>query len=304
VFIAALMGIAAFAIAKVSLQGFGGAELTPPLWAIAIAMIVVLTSSAIAGAVSRPAIPTAAVRQLTGWTGIALIAVMALSAGHFIAAVTIDPDVSVRTVADSIIADPAVIATNVSDWTAVSIIFAAGLLAFLVSYRPINSYPGHGVIESELGNTRSKRDRLTKRLRTQINAIIDAADNEVTKLPGELKSKISGFSSLVDESQRIPVMLSNYDVALEDGCNILLERYRAANINTRESEVPPSFSEHVCFRPESEPKYRVFDEESERLQKLRQGIAEFEKEAVEIRHKLRDLNSRAINALEEVPASD
>jgi hypothetical protein len=47
----------------------------------------------------------------------------------------------------------------------------------------------------------------------------------------------------------------------------------------------------------------VFDEENDRLQQFRQGITELETEAIEIRHKLRDLNSRAISALEEIPAS-
>jgi hypothetical protein len=303
VFIAALTGVAAFAIAKISVQGFGSAELIPPPWTIAIAIFTALASVAIAGAVSRPIIHAAAVRRLMGWIGIALIAVMALCAAQFIAAATINPDVSVRSVADSIIADPIAIATNVADWKGVGIVFAAGVLAFLVSYQPINTHPGHGVIQNALGGARKKRDRLTKRLRKQINAIIDAADVEVTELPSGLKSRISEFSKLVDESKRIPAMLSNYDVALEDGCNILLERYRAANINVRESDVPMSFSEHVCFRPEPEPKYPVFDEENDRLQQFRQGITEFETETVEIRHKLRDLNSRAISALEEIPTS-
>jgi len=303
VFIAALMGVAAFAIAKISVQGFGSAELIPPPWAIAIALIVALASAAIAGAVSRPVIHAAAVRRLMGWIGIALIAVMALCAAQFIAAATINPEVSVRSVADSFIADPLAIATNVADWKGVGIVFATGVLAFLVSYQPINAHPGHGATQSALVGTRKKRDRLTKRLRSQINAIIDTADVELTELPSGFKSKISEFSKLVDESKRIPTMLSNYDVALEDGCNILLERYRAANINVRESEAPMSFSEHVCFRPESEPKYQVFDEEYDRLQQLRQGITEFETEAIEIRHKLRDLNARAISALEELPTS-
>jgi hypothetical protein len=302
-FIVALMGVAAFALAKVSIQEFGSAELIPPSWAIAIAVIAALASAVFAIAVSRPSIPTPAIRQLTGWVGMVLIAVMALCAAQFTAAVTIDPDVSVRTVADSILADPAAIASNVSDWKAASIVFAAGVLAFLVSYRPINSYPGHSVLQSDLRSTRNKRDRLTKRLRGQINAIIDAADNEVTNLPSGLKSKISELSKRVDESKRIPTTLGDYDIALEDGCNILLERYRAANVNVRTSEAPASFSEHVCFRPESEPRHRVFDAENKRLKELRQGIAELEKETVEIRHKLRDLNSRAINALEEVPAA-
>jgi hypothetical protein len=133
----------------------------------------------------------------------------------------------------------------------------------------------------------------------QINTIIDEADAEVTELPKRLKIQIGQYSRVVEESKRIPASLSDYDVVLEDGCSILLDRYRAANINARKSEVPMNFSEHVCFRPELEPNFSVFDKEQGRLDQFRNGIAELEKDAVEVRRKLRDLNSRAIGTLEE-----
>ena len=107
----------------------------------------------------------------------------------------------------------------------------------------------------------------------------------------------------MDEAKRIPERLSDYDIALEDGCNILLDRYRAANTNARKTEVPMSFSEHICFRPEHEPNISMFENEEGRLEELQQGIVELESEAAQVRLKLRDLNSRAISALEDTPAA-
>ena len=135
-------------------------------------------------------------------------------------------------------------------------------------------------------------------MRKQIYTIIDAGDAGVTKLLKRLKAQISQYSRLVDESKRIPASLSDYDVVLEDGCNILLDRYRAANINARKSKVPMSFSEQVCFTPPFEPDFPVFSEKADRLKQLHQGIVELESEAAQVRQKLRNLNSRAISALE------
>jgi hypothetical protein len=47
----------------------------------------------------------------------------------------------------------------------------------------------------------------------------------------------------------------------------------------------------------------VFGEEEGRLEQLHQGIDELEGEAIQVRQKLRDLNSSAISALEETPTS-
>ena len=304
VFMAFLIGIAAFAIAKNSALGFGSQGLVPPSWAIAISLIVVLASFVISHAVSRS---VSLAGRMAGWLcgaiGIGVIGIMASLAANYITAVTINPGIALRSVIDSILADPIANVTNVADWNAFGIVLSAGLMAFLVSYRPDSSTPDHAATQSAIHRTRRKRDRLTKRLRTQINAIIDDADADATELPKRLKAQISHYSKLVDESKRIPASLSDYDVALEDGCSILLDRYRTANTNARKTEVPMSFSEHICFRPEQEPNVSMFDNEEGRLQELHQGIVELESEAAEVRQKLRDLNSRAISALEDAPAA-
>jgi hypothetical protein len=215
-----------------------------------------------------------------------------------------DPGVTVRTVVDSIVADPSAIFTDVADWKSLGIVISVGLLAFLVSYQTGNSSLGQSSIQSAIHRTRNQRNRLTKRLRMQINAMIDQADAEAVDLPKRPKKQISQFSRWVDESKRIPARLSDYDVALEDGCNILLDRYRLANTSARKSDVPAGFSEHVCFRPEHEPSVTTLGEEEGRLEALQEGMAELEIEATEIRKKLRELNSLAISTLEDTPSSN
>ncbi|MFQ5982850.1 MAG: hypothetical protein ACE5KS_05700 [Woeseiaceae bacterium] len=227
--------------------------------------------------------------------------VTASFAAHYIVAVTANANVTVRKVVDSILADPITIVTAVSDWKVFGITLSAGLLAYLVSYESDSSHPGHATTRGAIYRMRRKRDRLTKRLRKQINAIVDMADFEATELPKPLKSKIRSYSRLVDESKRIPTSLSDYDVALEDGCNILLDRYRSINTNARQTEVPMSFSEHICFRSDHEPNVPIFDNEQARLAELQQGMVELENEAAEIRQKLRDLNAQATSTLEETP---
>lgn len=303
IFMAVLISAGTIAISKISVPGFGSEEIVPPLWAFSTSLIVVLVSSLIARAISRSANH---VGQLTRWlssaVGIGCIGVTASFAAHYIVTVTANADVTLRNVVDSILADPITIVTNVADWKVFGIVISAGLMAYLVNYKPESSHPGHGNVNGVIYRSRRKRDRLTKRLRMQINAIIDEAEVEATELPKRLKAKITQYSRLVDESKRIPASLSDYDVALEDGCNILLDRYRAANTNARQTEVPMSFSEHICFRPEREPNSSMFAEEEGRLEELDQGIADLESEAVQVRQKLRDLNSEAISALENTPA--
>jgi hypothetical protein len=304
IFLAFLIGVGAIAIAKYSVSGFGAQSLVPPPWAMAISAVIVLASSVIAGVVSQC---VKGVGGLTGFlagaTGIGLIGMIALLAGEYISAVTANPGIAVRGVIDSMVANPIAIVTDVADWKAIGIAFSVGMVAFVVGYRPDNSQPSHGTSQGAIYRTRRKRDRLTRRLRTQINAIIDAADSEARELPRHLKLQVSNYSNLVDEARRIPASLSDYDVALEDGCGILLDRYRSTNASARKTDVPMSFSEHISFRPEHESYLSMFNNEEGRLEEFRQGIVELESEAADVRQKLRDLNSRAINALEDTPSS-
>ena len=137
VFMAFLIGMGAFAIAKTSVSGFGSASFVPPSWTILISLMIVLASFVIARAVSHL---IDSVGRFTGWLGgaigLALIGVMASLAAYYIAAVSTSPGVAWRSVLDSILANPVAIVTDVADWNGFGIVISAGLLAFLVSFRP------------------------------------------------------------------------------------------------------------------------------------------------------------------------
>jgi hypothetical protein len=303
VFLVALIGVGALVIAKASISGFGEDNFMPPSWAIANSLIVVLVSFVIARVFSGPSHHAENFRQSTHRLGkgfgVALIMLMAVVAAYYIGAVTTDPTISVRSVVDSVLADPNAIRTELIDWKIFGIVAAIGSMAFIVSYRQNGSQPGQSSGPGVIYRARKKRDQLSKRLRMQINAIIDQADAEVTALPKRLKTQISQYSKLVEEADRMPAIMGDYDVALEDGCGILLDRYRSININARESETPGSFAEHVCFRSEIDPNFSAIAKEKSRLEQFQNGLVEIEKDTVEVREKLRGLNARAIGTLED-----
>ncbi|MDH3532926.1 MAG: hypothetical protein OEO82_08345, partial [Gammaproteobacteria bacterium] len=148
-----------------------------------------------------------------------------------------------------------------------------------------------------------RRNRLTRRLRKRINAMVDRAEVEVTVLQSQLKSRAREYARLSDVSRSIPMKLQDYDVALEDACNILLDRYRAANVHVRRTEVPVSFSEHICFRQEKDLDKSTFRGAARQLDELQAGIAGLEGEIAQVRQKLRDINWNAISSLEHDAAA-
>jgi hypothetical protein len=304
IFTVVLMGAGAIAISKISVPGYGSEEIVPPVWAVLISFVVVLVSSFIANGMSRAARQVGQMMRLLGTAaGIGCVWVTASFAAHYVARLTANATVTVQQAVHSILADPIAITTNVADWKVFGIVITAGLLAYLVNYKPEASHPVRRKSPGTIHWMHRKRNRLTKRLRKQINAIIDDADSEATELPTQLKLKLRHYSSLVDESKRYAASLTDFDISLEDSCNIILDRYRAANTITRQSDVPASFSEHICFRSDHEANVALLDREEARLAELGQEIIEIETEAARVRQSLRDLNAQAISALEEKPAS-
>jgi len=217
----------------------------------------------------------------------------------FSVAVATDPDIGVRAFIDSILVTPNAIGTDVATWAGFGIVMLVGLLAFLIGYKSDDSYPSYGAVQRAFYRARNEHELLTRRLRKRINAIVDEARAEVTRLPKRLKTQLKRYARLVDESIRFPESLRGYDVALEDACNILLDRYRAANRDARQTEIPISFSEHISFATEQETTSALFGNEERRLEELHRGVAELDGEIVQIRQGLKDLNWRAISVLED-----
>ncbi len=132
-------------------------------------------------------------------------------------------------------------------------------------------------------------------MRRRINNIVDNGQAEVNDLLESLRANLREYSQLVDEAKRIPDSLREHDIVLEDACNILLDRYRAANAGVRQTELPISFSEHVCFRTELGQLSSTFTDEEEHLTKLQERVADLEGAVATVRQQLRDMNRGAIS---------
>jgi hypothetical protein len=134
-------------------------------------------------------------------------------------------------------------------------------------------------------------------LRKRINALVDEAEAEVVHITRSYKGMVRNYTRMVRKSTRFPSLLNDYDVDLEDACNIVLDRYRAANTAARESKAPMSFTEHVCFNTESQVTsgWRGSDE----VEEVQNSVAKLEHDANLAVRNLRDLNLRMIESVAE-----
>ena len=108
-----------------------------------------------------------------------------------------------------------------------------------------------------------------------------------------------GYTSLVEKSKQFHAALNDYDAELEDTCNMVLDRYRVANTVARQSEVPMSFAEHVCFNPAGEAELGLFPDSNANVAELQTMTVALDKEAASARQNLRALNLRMINSISE-----
>ncbi len=206
-----------------------------------------------------------------------------------------------RAVVVSVLQAPIVADDNAVVWAGSGIILLVGLVAFFLGYKSDDSYPGYGAVQRDFYRARDEFHFQEKRMRKRINGIVDQADADVTKLRGRFRTQVRQFSKLVEESKRVPARLSEYDDVLEDACNILLDRYRTANIAARQTDSPASFTSHVKLRPAQENCHSAADYGEPRQKSLEDSIAELDREIVLVRERLRDLNWHAIKTLEGVP---
>ena len=301
-FMAILIGMAAFALGSTSVSGGDGDSPVRGSWAVSISLLAVIAPYAIGAGIFRSINHVDALERTTGWLAgmitMAFIGGLAFFGAFYIAGMAADPYLTVRGVIDAILADPTAIGTDVSAWKGLGIVSLAGLLAFLLGYQSDDPYPGYGAVQKVYYRARQEREGRTKQLRKRINTIVDAAEVEIAEMTKRIKVQMKQFAALIDKSKRMQAQLGDFDAALEDGCNILLDRYRTTNESARKTEVPMSFAEHICFQSEEDLTSSMSQNADVRLEELNSGVAEFEAEVVQVRQKLRDLNSRTINDLD------
>ncbi len=301
-FVIALIPICAYLLDAVSLSISGSNRLLPSNVALIASAMGVLVPFAVGAGYFRGINHVQAAERFAAWLAVCLTLVFVLSLAYFFAVymdrLSVDPDVTVDGVLASIGADPFRAASDLVAWEAAGIIGLAALLAFFIGYRTDDPYPGYGAAQRAYYRARSEHERKMQALQRRLNNIVDAAEREIRVRTKRAKSRIKSFGRLVEKARSMHDDLAGFDSALEDSCNILLDRYREANMSARKTEVPLSFSEHVCFRADNDNTAAMVRHGESRLEALEREHAELEAEGDGVRQKLRELNQRGLLDIE------
>jgi hypothetical protein len=237
-------------------------------------------------------------------TAIAVTLGMAFYIDFHIASVLTDPETSNRDVLDAMMAAPFHVVATVANWNVFSLIALSGLSSMLLAYRSDDPYPGYGAVQRTYYVAREVREEESARLRRRANSLVDGAESEIDALARDFKNKVRTYTGLVEKSTQIPAALKDYDAELEDACNLVLDRYRVANMSARRSVAPMSFSEHVCFNPDNETECDSLLESNGHVAELQHAIEELDNEAALARQKLRTLNVRVIDSISDPQAAE
>jgi hypothetical protein len=243
-----------------------------------------------------------------GWIGcivaLASIGGIAFYADFHIAAVLADPNVSSDAIFGAMRAAPFDVITGVASWTTFGLIVLMGLNAMFLGYHSDDSYPGYGAVQRAYYEARGAREAVSLRLRKHINTLVDEAEAEAASIIKGYKARLRAYKKMAQTSAQFPSTLNDYDVELEDSCNILLDRYRAANSAARSSGTPMSFAEHVCFYAEGSTTAARQGGVGNKLEDLQVTLADLENEANSARQKLRAMNLRMIGLTVDPQAVD
>ena len=302
--------IVAVALAMVSMSGgySGSASGVSLAWIVTVSVVAVLVPFVIGDSLLRWINHVGAFKAFIGWISavmaLALIVAMAFYTDFHIATLLANPEAANRDVLEAMLAAPRVDLSEVASWMGFVLLALSGLLAMLLGYRSDDPYPGYGAVQRGYYKARDARDDAFTRLRKRVNALIDGSEAEISSIGKGFKDRVRTYTSLVEKSEQDPSVLTDYDAELEEACNIVLDRYRAANAAVRRSEPPLSFAEHVCFNPDAEMDSRIRSDGRSHVAALHDAVTALEKEAELSRQRLRDLNLRMINSITEPPSYD
>ncbi|NNC76754.1 MAG: hypothetical protein HKN77_02255 [Woeseiaceae bacterium] len=269
-------------------------------WMVAISTAVVLVPFVLGGLSLRALEHVDDGKYFAGWAGIVVvvgtIGILAFYADFHIAATLADANFSSRAAFDTLRSAPLEFFSGVASWTTFGLFGLMGLLAMFLGYRSDDIYPGYGAAQRDYYKAREDRERVAQRLRKRINGMIDDAVSEVTSIARGHKAKFRSFTSTARKAAQCPSILKEYDVELEDACNVVLDRYRVANSAARKTDVPLSFDEHVCFNSDEESAFAFQSFGPSDLDVVKAELSALESEADSVRKKLRTMNLHLIES--------
>ena len=195
---------------------------------------------------------------------------------------------------NAMVADPASVIADVDSLKGLGVVMVMGFLGFLLGTQTVSADATGGDAPAAHLRICKERRELTDQLRRQINEIVDLAEREVESSMNRLQKEFKKLSSLVDQASDTQVLYEDFLAGLEESCNLLLERYRDANIAERNSNIPPSFYEQICFRSEGASRQLLFEDSIERYRQTEGEMKDLLETVAEVRRDLRDLNKKSI----------
>ena len=301
----AVLAMATLALGSNLLWGGDAGSLLDADPAFVIAAVAVLLPFVIAVKTSiQPGVPLARERltfRVTMLLITAFLVLLALFCAHLI---IISADTQAFAAADvvaainAMISDPGAIGADINALKGFGVVMVMGLLGMLL---------GNGVVSSDDVNRLARNadpaagkhgEANAEQLRKRINDIVDASEKEVDRSVERLQKQLNKLSRLAEKAKDSQVLYDNFLAGLEESCNLLLERYRELNTAERNTDIPPSFAEQICFRMEGASRVLFFEDGIERQQKSHQEMQALYGTVAEIRRKLRDLDRVAIRSLD------
>lgn len=272
-------------------------------WVLGISTAVILIPFVLGGLSLRAMQHVDDGKYFAGLTGIiaviAITGMLALYADFYIAAVLGDTNASSRAFFDAMRTAPWEIFSGIASWTTFGLFGLTGLLAVFLGFRADDVYPGFGAVQRAYYRAREDRERIERRLRSRINAMIDEAVAEVTRMTHDYRTKFLNHTNLAHQAALCPTLLKEYDAELEDACNVVLDRYRAANLAARNTEAPFSFDEHICFNTDIRSTAALQESSAINFDLPKAALTTLESEADAVRKKLRSMNLHLIDSTTE-----
>lgn len=300
-----LIAAMAYALASLLVPSAGSSSGLSVTWSVMVSAVAIIVPFMF-GMALRAINHISDFKKFGGWIGVsatvAAILAIAYYADFRIAAVLADPNASNRDVFEAMLAAPLDVISGVVSWTIFGVFVLMGLLAMFLGYRSDDTYPGYGAVQRSYYRARNELENVSSRMRKRINALVDEAEAEVASITRGYKARVRNYTRMVRKSKQLPSVLNDYDVDLEEACNIVLDRYRAANTAARDSEAPMSFTEHVCFNTEGQIPSGWQSDSSNDVEEVQNSVIELENEAKLALQNLRALNLRMINSVAEPPA--
>ena len=134
-------------------------------------------------------------------------------------------------------------ASGLTDGWVVAVVFGLALLSMLAGYGLNDSYPGFSSISRNMDYARGHYAKLRNRVDAGNLVKVEKYERQLHKRHKATQRQLMKLSKEVDRFRQQVALLSDYEAAVQECCNLLLDQYRECNLAIRGSgDVPLSFS--------------------------------------------------------------